>query len=1081
MECLLSRTHVIAATFWGNVLLVGEGDRVYAYCLETLNQVGCQTAFTTSNVHGIRIVGKSVPTCAVFGSRFLTVMTAEVSPSSSVMFKVILQPVMFDDWIWDVAWLQPEMGPLVPGTNFRTLALCLGHNRVAHWDWQAKQVLALTSCSDYCLLYTAQLVGVSWKQLIAVVGTVYKEVLLWVPSQVSPAPVLHRLTGHQGVIFSVSFHVPQRLLCSTSDDRSLRVYRFHEAGPSNTLPERAGTSSATTHSGTASLLPFGPAQLASGWFSSVHALYGHESRVWRAAILHNCYISVGEDGHICFWGLPGNLINRMTAPGGGSIWCLAVNEEETLAVTGSSGSALSLWHVPEGISQSNKTTWIEAFKDGGDFPRNLAILNTCGTLSLIVSTNEGRLLRWSLGGPAGGKREELFRRDYLASYNVLAVSPSRSYFALGGIKGHVAIIRCGPGQAVTLCSEWQLHEGRVHSIRWVSDDPPAYLSSGPNGVMVLSRVPEEVSGEDPESVDLYATCALPRGRQRWATAALYCSTMEALYVGDRCGSIHGFYIDEDEELIEPFRTYVGIHGNNGVTDIQQQSETLVTAGRDGRVLLYSLKNRDLHYLRVFWSSTTLEWIGHVILQSNGLLLCGYHMSDFVLWSTWQQRAVFQLNCGGGHRSWDFAINAHEGLFACLKTGRIMVQRCSLKEVLHLSCIRAPLHKKKIAAICLLFTEENASGVSQSYIATAGEDNIITISQLYQEHTHLVQRVACRLYGHISSVKALACCRPSNLPGQEERLLASVGGRAQLCLWRISASRQCSLTSEELHDHRLWSLDRPQRNAYHFPSADPLARYLDVCIWEHGSSEFRVATAASDALIRLFRYHWAGPLDILMVIPAGQHCLFRVIRIPLPQSINQQLTQLQRQQLQQSSLLLSSGNDGLLRFWKLESSKCDLIGVFRRHQSGINALDVYAMQDRMLLVVTGGDDNALILTNYLITEESSVVVLEEQILNSAHSTQITEAAFLRAGFTFSVRHDDRICKILQSGWLHQACLLLQEPRSAAAMFRKAFYCQEKTGKNNEDVVMVVGGEGLDVTLFAAKVEEAMISQTGYYLA
>ncbi|KAK8769196.1 hypothetical protein V5799_014342 [Amblyomma americanum] len=367
--------------------------------------------------------------------------------------------------------------------------------------------------------------------------------------------------------------------------------------------------------------------------------------------------------------------------------------------------------------------------------------------------------------------------------------------------------------------------------------------------MVLSRVPDEVSVDDAESFDLYAQCALPRGRQRWATAALFCAGLDTLYVGDRCGSVHGFYVDEDEEIIEPFRTYTSIHGNNGVTDIQQQNETLVTAGRDGRVLLYSLRDRDLRFLRVFWSSTTLEWIGHMILQNNGLLLCGYHMSDFVLWSTWQQRAVFQLNCGGGHRSWDFAMSANEGLFACLKTGRIMVQRCGLREMLHRSCIRAPLHRKKIAAICLLFTEENASGVSQSYIATAGEDNIITISQLYQEHTHLVQRVACRLYGHISSVKALACCRSSHLAGREDRLLASAGGRAQLCLWKVSASRQCSITSEELHDHRLWSLDRQHRGAHRFPSKDPLARYLDVCVWEHAPFDIRVVTAASDALIR----------------------------------------------------------------------------------------------------------------------------------------------------------------------------------------------------------------------------------------
>lgn len=1066
MECLLSRTHIIAATFWGNTILVGEGDRVYAYCLETLNQVGFHTAFTTTNVHGIRVVGKPTGTCAVFGSRFLTIMTTEVTTASVVVFKVLLQPVMFDDWIWDVAWLQSETSVA------STLALCFGHNRVAHWDWQARQSLAVTACTDHCLLYAAQLVGTSWKQLIAVVGTVYREVLLWIPSQPSPAPVLHRLTGHQGAIFSVSLHVPQRLLCSTSDDRSLRIYRFHDAGTPTTGASVGGLSSGPSPSPQ----PFGPTQLAAGWFSSVHALYGHESRVWRAAILRSCYLSVGEDGHVCFWGCPGNLINRMSSPGGGSVWCLAVNEDETFAVTGSSGSALSLWNVAEVVSQATKTTWIEAFKDGGDFPRNLAILNASGTLSLVVSTNEGRLLRWSLGGPAGGKREELFRRDYLASYSVLAVSPNRNFLALGGIRGHVAVIRCGLGQTVSLASEWQVHDGRVHSIRWVSEDPPAYLSSGPNGIMVLSRVGEEAApAEEQETMDLYATCVLPRGRQRWATAALFCPSTDTLYVGDRCGSVHGFYVDVEEDMVEPFRSYTGIHGNNGVTDIQQQHETLVTAGRDGRVLLYSLRDRGLHYLRVFWCSTTLEWIGHMILQSNGLLLCGYHMSDFVLWSTWQQRAVFQLNCGGGHRSWDFAMTGHDGLFACLKTGRIMVQRCGLKEMLHRSCIRAPLHRKKIAAICLLYTEENASGVCQSYIATAGEDNIITISQLYQERTHLVQRVACRLYGHISSIKALACCRPTHLTVREERLLVSVGGRAQLCLWRVTASRQCSMMSEELHDHRLWSLDKQHRGAFRFPVADPLARYLDACVWEQAPADFRIVTAASDALIRVFRYQWAAALDVQLVIPAGQHCLFRVLRTPLPVSSGQQ-PNLQRPPQPQQSLLLSCGNDGLLRFWKLEGQKHDLIAVFRRHQSGINALDVLSLQDRMLLVVTGGDDNALVLTNYLVTEDNSVVILEEQILTSAHCTQITGTRFLlpQGNWLVSAGVDQRL-RLWQrvAGSLQEHCSRLSCIPDIAA-----FTCWRK---NNEDVIMVAGGEGLDVTMYATKAEEAMISQTGYYLA
>ncbi|CAN7944479.1 unnamed protein product, partial [Ixodes pacificus] len=82
----------------------------------------------------------------------------------------------------------------------------------------------------------------------------------------------------QGVIFSVNFNVPRRLLCSTSDDRSLRVYRFHEH-PSLC---QAGAEDLSLE------------QLSRGWFSSLHVLYGHESRVWRAAALSSCYISVGE-------------------------------------------------------------------------------------------------------------------------------------------------------------------------------------------------------------------------------------------------------------------------------------------------------------------------------------------------------------------------------------------------------------------------------------------------------------------------------------------------------------------------------------------------------------------------------------------------------------------------------------------------------------------------------------------------------------------------------------------------------------------------------------------------------------------
>ena len=62
-------------------------------------------------------------------------------------------------------------------------------------------------------------------------GTVFNEVLLW---KVTDRPqcscdgkvlVKKRLTGHDGVIFSVRYSEDRSLLCSVSDDRSIQVWR----------------------------------------------------------------------------------------------------------------------------------------------------------------------------------------------------------------------------------------------------------------------------------------------------------------------------------------------------------------------------------------------------------------------------------------------------------------------------------------------------------------------------------------------------------------------------------------------------------------------------------------------------------------------------------------------------------------------------------------------------------------------------------------------------------------------------------------------------------------------------------------
>ena len=61
-------------------------------------------------------------------------------------------------------------------------------------------------------------------------GTVFNKVLLWKVTDKVNSPegkvlVKKRLAGHDGVIFSVRYNEDRHLLCSVSDDRSIKAWK----------------------------------------------------------------------------------------------------------------------------------------------------------------------------------------------------------------------------------------------------------------------------------------------------------------------------------------------------------------------------------------------------------------------------------------------------------------------------------------------------------------------------------------------------------------------------------------------------------------------------------------------------------------------------------------------------------------------------------------------------------------------------------------------------------------------------------------------------------------------------------------
>lgn len=112
----------------------------------------------------------------------------------------------------------------------------------------------------------------------------FNQVLLWKvqgkKDENNRTSVLQRLSGHEGVIFSINFNKSGTLLSSVSDDRSIRLWKI--------------TNLSTFES--------------NGHVEPLLVVYGHAARVWDAKLLETCFVSIGEDLVCNVWSYDGNVV-----------------------------------------------------------------------------------------------------------------------------------------------------------------------------------------------------------------------------------------------------------------------------------------------------------------------------------------------------------------------------------------------------------------------------------------------------------------------------------------------------------------------------------------------------------------------------------------------------------------------------------------------------------------------------------------------------------------------------------------------------------------------------------------------------
>ncbi|XP_061474792.1 tRNA (34-2'-O)-methyltransferase regulator WDR6 isoform X2 [Rhineura floridana] len=1016
-------------------LVAGEGPYIAIYPLEpdASQSARCyKQVLRNYNIHGIKEQqkvapgAKESPTLAVFGGKGLVFIELSLQ-SSTVKLAELFSFCELHDWIWDLQWLKAPS----------CVALALGHNSIALYDCTGQRILQEVHCQEKCILYSAHLVGSSWDTLVLVAGTVFNQLVVWCVAdpaddtgRIKPRG---RISGHNGVIFSICFLESKNILASASDDRSLRLWAIGDL--------RA---------------PPDPVQC-------LLVCYGHQSRVWSVRLLSDYIISIGEDSACLMWNYQGEIVQTFKGHRGHGLRAVAVHERRGWVFTGGADAGIRHWQL-KGKSVSGNSLMQLNFPSPQrrGSPRSVKLVDIN---HLLVITDAGAVYAYDLTSKAWTLiLEDAAYRSY-SLLEIIELISGDVLCAMGNLSGQVKVFPlCSPTEG----KELKLYEGKVHSLSWASypgQDPTAcsLFVSGSAGTLLWL----EVSFRPLEGVTLVVRQCflLPLCKQRWHTCTAFLPQGEFLLCGDRRGSLMlfackaalqlekalgreklgcsgleavshlrglTFPIGGEEPCAEgPVSLLFGLHGKLGVTSVTCHGDFIYSTGRDSCYRQLQVQGHQLQVLRKQKPCKGLEWLEELRFGPQGSMwVLGFHATHFVLWSASSNEMLLFIPCGGGHRSWSYIRCLSAEIFAYVKSGDVvMYQNKDAQGGQRI--LKASLHGRELTCVCHVGTLRTSREELVSIFATGSEDSMVNILAYGLQTQSVTQLTA--IGDHISSVRALAVAKGSATQpemGSISTVLFSAGGRAQIECFQIlltpnhgsSGSIVCQLI--HMASHRLdeqWDL---MKNRHKFIKMDPETRYMSITVLA-GPSLF-LAAACSDGSVRLFLLlEHTQKLWLVAESFHHQRCVLKV-----------QAFECKTGGGGRRHFLSSAATDGSIAFWditatlkhaveaaKVESMEMKLLALeapvltIQAHSCGVNSLHIQETADGYFLVASGSDDGSISLSVIDVNAESTtdqgasdrtgIRVLRKVSRLCAHAAHVTGIRLLQPDFLLSASVDQRL--------------------------------------------------------------------------
>ena len=976
-------------------------------------------------------------------------------------------------------------------------------------------------CEEKCILYSGILVYGQCETTI-LAGTVFQELVIWsynnstqtsLDKSMMAQPVTHRLTGHEGVIFSVNFNANCRLISTTSDDRTTRLWKINDIDASKIKYDE-------------NYIPSTSNQNYINWKFveiSLHKVLSgiHVSRVFRSQFLFDntksnidyptAIATAGEDSKICLWNIrTGENIDTFIHDkhGKSPIWSITSTSEfigANLLFSGGADSGVKVWQylqsdsgcgnditvcnskqfeIPgERCDQASKITDnMKKTNLTNDYPR--IVLHLKNTPCTLCLTNSGKVFILSLGDnqeESDSKWILLMHDTQLFNYALMEFYPEnnklqnlRGKITFATLDGSIKIYNlfCGDNSSefstsnlsCSLYASFQnIHQGKIFALALLSVnvsemrseydaiDPEkdkksnlsilAVLTCGDSGVLKIHRLLASESTENPELI-IVNQFQMPTLINKASIKSQFwfsCATViddKFLIVGDRMGNIHLFtlkYCNRSTEIMPPCQTLWKIHGRLGVGDMKlsRNGKELWSTGRDGCVRSFVIQQKtcnvstnnstqneedDMHYYLEEKSCTKLKmsWPEKILIANdNKIVILGFQSSNFIAYDLQENVTYCEINCGGSHRSWDYAISE--------STGDFIVTYIKEKHVFHekvpgfgekingnlqvknspVSIIRPAFHSRELASLHC-FKMKHVQNCS--FMVTGGEDTALKIQKIYYENRRLNHKKIATLNGHISNVKCI-----SSLELDKSVILVSAGGRAQLKVWHLTHEKQDdskeapSISCREIAAHMLKGNDKIRKKKSWKTSdlvvEDVETRYMDIDVLQQenpGQKRILIASACSDGVIRVLSvsvekrmknnstYHhndkesysntwYKNPLSVEVEAQSEVHS-HSFLRVKFLKNMNSEQS-FAGDACEKPILILATSTDGKLYRvqyspkYTFESHEKPLSlqieEIVSLHQSGINGLCVVEKTSKTnikdkheLLIVTGGDDGSI---------------------------------------------------------------------------------------------------------------------------